>query len=192
MADSDPDDSGYLGSMSARKAHDQLVLALINETVESLSVHSVQQKYAVIGVLGLCHAAMTNKRYEDVMNTVVRDAEYYFVAREGVATHKWRAAKDFSEAFQDMRAAWYDLFKQWTNPINRKNGSHLLQSQDHKPNSPAGGSRWAFQGSNDGQLDDPNAIAKPKLCVYTPYDSEREAQLSVGDFGDVPPDDLAP
>jgi hypothetical protein len=186
MASADPDDSSYLSSMVSRKLHDREVLALVNDTIGTLSAHAVQNKTTVLQVLASCHAAMTSKRDDGVMNTVVRDAEYYFIGREGVAQHKWKFAKNASAAYQVMRAAWYDLFKHCAN------GTHLLESQDHKPNSPAGGSRWAFQGADDGQLDNPGAIAQPKFCVDTPYDSELSAKQAMGDFSDAPPDDLAP
>jgi hypothetical protein len=163
MAAIDPDSSSYLNSAADRQAHDQEVMTLINATIET---HSRLYKLYTVGqILSACHAALTEQRDDDVMNTVVRDAEYYFVAREAVASHKWKAAKNFSVAYQDMRALWYDSFKEMFG------GSGVLRTSS-KPNSPAGGSRWALQGSEDGQLDDPNAVAKPRFCTTTPAAEE--------------------
>jgi hypothetical protein len=180
----DPDDNTYQDSMVMRKAHDEEVRTLINQTIETLSAHF--QWYNVGLILENCHAEMTNKRDEDVMNTVVRDAEYYFVGRAGVAQHKWQAAKFSRSVFESARAIPYDDLKMLTSPAGQKPRSHLLESQDRKWNSPSGGSRWALIGAGDGMQDDPNAVAKPKVCTKLPFDQEREHMDAKGDPGDVP------
>jgi hypothetical protein len=162
----DADDSSYLASPEDRAAHDERVLALINDTLRTHSAH--YQNYTVSLILDACNGALTIMRDVDVMNTEVRDAEYYFIARSRVASHKWKLAKDYSQDLWTSLADVYDWLKGGTNATNEKRGSHLLQSQDHKPNSPPGGARWARQGAFDGQFDDPNAVAVPRLCSYTP------------------------
>ncbi len=120
---------------------------------------------------------MTSKRDEDVMNTVVRDAEYYFANRASVAARTSDIGKRYSSFFWTEAATWYDRGKTVTGAMH----AHILESQDHKPNSPPGGARWALRGVKDGKLDDPNEDARPPVpgdmerprhCVLTPWDDE--------------------
>ena len=69
----DPDDSSYLSSPEDRAAHDEQVLALINDTIRTHSAH--YENYTVSLILNTCNATLTHMRDVDVMNTVVRDAE---------------------------------------------------------------------------------------------------------------------
>jgi hypothetical protein len=189
--DFDPDDSSYLKSAADSKAHDELVRILINRTIDDCSVTdqtnpnpAVFRKKSVIDVLTICHSQMTNKRDEDVMNTVVRDAEYYFANRVAVAAHTSDIGKRYSSLFWTEAATWYDRGKKVTRAMH----SHLLESKDHKPNSEPGGARWALRGVADGKRDDPNEVARPYVadgkadvtepmerprhCVLTPYYDE--------------------
>jgi len=115
---------------------------------------------------------MTNKRYEDVRNTVVRDAESYFITRSRVGSHSWKKAKSYASLYWTEASIWYDRGKKVTNPVNRAVHFHWLQSQDRNPNSEPGGVRWALRGVEDGKLDDPNSEARPSHCVLTPYYDE--------------------
>ena len=142
-------DPSYHGK--APGAHDVAVAKKINDTIKPWN-SGFELKVPIADRLESCRGDLTSMR--DVtgksLDLVLRDAEYYFHCRAGVASREYAPTKVL-EAFKwNFRQMGQNVVKGVTQAVGE---NEWMRANPENPNSPPGGDFWDGQGIQDGMMD---------------------------------------
>ena len=141
-------DSSYRGDKPG--GHDTAVAKRINDTIRPWN-SGFELKVPIADRLAACRAELTGLRDDgNSLDLVLRDAEYYFHSRAGVASRKDMSGKVLEGLTWNLRQSGQNIVK----GISQLAGvDKWMRSKADSPNSPPGGDFWVSQGIQDGMMD---------------------------------------
>jgi hypothetical protein len=138
-----------------RMGHDARVTAVITSTIDEVYGDLPEGAFTVSELLEECRGRIVKKREQNGLDLVLRDAEYYFIARWLISERKHLYTKHILAVGGLATLGIYNLLK-----TVLPDGA--IRTDQDNPNSPPGGGDWVDLGSRDGFLDQGSAKSRPR------------------------------
>jgi hypothetical protein len=180
----DPSASGII----TYDEHDKKVMTVINDEITRENAAAGTTRPTVAEKLERLRSHLETMRSTgDSTDTVLRDAEYYFVFRMEIARDKTLYVKIVHEIGGLGATALYNGLKAGINGADWVTGHKfgldtIMRTDKHKPNAPPGGFVWGHRGACDAMGDDGESLGPVSLHKPDP------ATITYG--GDFPTDIL--